>query len=129
MYFQVSDGRASRYNLPSSQAGGRTKVTTVGVFVVTAGCLAVLAALVLDLTGIWRRAARFRWQLTGLLLVGSVALARGVALLAGWPGSRLSTLTTATFPVMLAGFLFLLFGAFREQRRSATRRRESNQRN
>jgi hypothetical protein len=83
-------------------------MTTVGVVVVAVGCLVVLALLALDLSGIWRRTAHLRWQLTGLLLIGSAVLARGAALLAGWPGRRLDTLQT--FLVMLAGYALFFVG-------------------
>ena len=91
-------------------------MVTLGVVVLAASWLLVLTLLVLDLTGLWRRGAYFRWQGTGLLLINGVVLTSGVALLRGWPGSRLDTIRMMTFPVMLAGFALLGVGIFVQSR-------------
>jgi len=81
-----------------------------GVVVLAAAWLLVLAVLVLDLTGLWRRGAYFRWQGAGVLLINGVVLASAFAEFRGWPASRLHVLRMATFPLMLPGFALLLTG-------------------
>jgi hypothetical protein len=71
--------------------------------------LLILAVLVLDLTGVWRRGAYFRWQGAGLLLIFGVVLISVFAEFRGWPASRLHVLRMITFPL---GFVFVLIGVF-----------------
>ena len=75
-----------------------------------AAWLFLLVVLVLDLTGLWRRSARFRWQAAGGLLMNGVVLASAFAEFRGWPASRLHVLRMVTFPLMLPGFALLLAG-------------------
>jgi hypothetical protein len=81
------------------------------VVVFAASWLLILAVLALDLTGLWRRGAYFRWQGAGLLLTNGVVLASLFAHLRGWSGTRL-LLDRMTFPVLLAGFALVLVGMF-----------------
>ena len=88
-------------------------MTALAVVVVNAAFwLLILALLALDVTGVSRRGAYFRWQGAGLLLISSAILANGVALLLGWPVSRLHTFKTMTLPVGLAGFALVIVGIF-----------------
>ena len=87
-------------------------MTTLVVVVEAAFWLLMLASLALDVTGVQRRGAYFRWQLAGLLLMIGVTLAWEVALDCGWRGSRLHAFKTMTLPVGLAGFALVVVGMF-----------------
>lgn len=82
------------------------------VVVFAAAWLLISAVLVLDLTGVWRRGAYFRWQGAGLLLVLGVVLISVFAEFRGWPASRLHVLRMITFPLALPGFALILIGVF-----------------
>jgi hypothetical protein len=85
---------------------------TLGVVALAAAWLLTLAVLALDVTGIWRRGAYFRWQGTGMLLMIGVVLTSAFAEFRGWPAGRLHVLRMATFPLMLPGFALLLIAIF-----------------
>jgi hypothetical protein len=74
--------------------------------------LVVVAVLVLDLTGRWRRGAGFRWQAVGLLLGLGAVLTSAVARLRGWPDGQLHGLLMITDPATVAGAVLVLVGAF-----------------
>jgi hypothetical protein len=82
------------------------------VVVIAAAWLLILAVLVLDLTGVWRRGTYFRWQGAGLLLMLGVVLISMFAESRGWPASRLHVLRMITFPLALPGFALVLIGVF-----------------
>jgi hypothetical protein len=89
---------------------------TLGVVALAASWLVVVAALVLDLTGRWRKGAYFRWQGFGLLLGIGAVLTSAFAQLRGWPASQLHGLRMITDPVTVAGAALVVVGAFAQLR-------------
>jgi hypothetical protein len=85
---------------------------TLGVVALAAVWLFVLAALVPDLTGRWRRETYFRWQGVSILLATGAALPSAFARLRGWPAGQLHGLLMITDPVMMAGAGLYVVGAF-----------------
>jgi hypothetical protein len=73
--------------------------------------LAILVVLVLDLTGLRRRAAYDRWIGTGLLLMNGVILTTQFAELHGRQSNQLEMLHTIELPVVLAGAAIVGVGA------------------
>jgi hypothetical protein len=85
----------------------------------------LLATLVLDFAGIWRRGPGWRWQGTGVLVANSVVLVNSYADARGGPYPR-TPLHALTWPILLAGLALLVTGFVvqgREPRRQRRPRR------
>jgi hypothetical protein len=80
------------------------------VVALSAAWLAVLTVLVLDMAGVWRRGAHFRWQGAGVLLEISYVLASAFGDLRGWPRRWLDVLHMSAFPVLLAAVALFVVG-------------------
>lgn len=78
------------------------------VVALSAAWLVALAAQVLDMTGVWRRGAYFRWQGLGVLIGIGGELTSAFAQLRGWPASQLHGLRMITDPVIVVGAALLL---------------------
>jgi hypothetical protein len=99
------------------------------VLVLAAVWLLTVAVLTLDLTGVWRRGAYFRWQGLGVLIGIGGELTSAFAQFRGWPASQLHGLRLITDPVTVVGAALLLVALLLQ---SGTRRikrgpRPSNQ--
>jgi hypothetical protein len=78
------------------------------VLALAAAWLLAVAVLTLDLTGVWRRGAYFRWQGLGVLIGIGAGLTSAFAQFRGWPASQLHGLRMITDPLTLAGAALLL---------------------
>lgn len=93
------------------------------VIFLAAGWVLLLAVVVADFAGIWRRGKAFRWQGAGLLIGSSVTLVDSWAQARGGPYPR-TPLHSFTWPLLLTGFALFLFGLrvqFREPGRKGKR--------
>lgn len=70
--------------------------------------LLILTVLVLDVLGIVRRGAAWRWQGIGLLLIFSALLINTFAQYRRWSGGWVHSLM---WPVMLAAFALIISGS------------------
>ena len=77
--------------------------------------LAVLALLVLDLSGHRRRGANFRWQATGLLLINGVIGVSNIARERGWPSWQGGLVGLIEVPLVLLGLALLITGFVRQR--------------
>jgi hypothetical protein len=92
------------------------RVVPLSMILLAVSWLVILVALVLDLTGLRRRAAYDRWIGTGLLLMISVILTTQFAELHGWQSNQLEMLHTFELPVVLASAAIAGIGAVRARR-------------
>jgi hypothetical protein len=83
-----------------------------GAFIVlAAGCLAVLAVLLLDMAGIRRMpGAGRRWQGAGILLSTSGVMISSLAALRGWPPVTVHRIHLVMLVFVVAGTAILIVG-------------------
>ena len=89
------------------------------VYFLAASWILLLAAVVADFAGLWRRGKGWRLQGIGLLIMNGLTLADSYADARGGPSPRLP-LHSFTLPALVTGFALFLIGLrvqFRQPRR------------
>ena|SRR5579871_3038347 len=94
------------------------------VIFLAAGWVLLVAVVVSDFAGIWRRGKAFRWQGAGLLIGSTVTLVDAWAEARGGPYPR-TPLHSFTWPLLVTGFTLFLIG-LRVQSRESRRKGRRN---